>query len=74
MAWGGRWQVKLAHDKTQAMVISHSQEYASQMLGKLKFGCNSIKILGVEVDSLLQFDHHLEKVAQNPSLKVILLH
>ena len=62
------------------MMISHSQEDASQVCGKLKFGrdtiplLDSINILGVEVDSRLRFDRHLEKVAQIASQKVTLLH
>ncbi|KAK8392884.1 hypothetical protein O3P69_013126 [Scylla paramamosain] len=31
---------------------------------------DSIDILGVEIDSRLRFDKHLEKVARNASLKV----
>ena len=61
------------------MSISRSQEDASQVRGKLKFGRHtislqdSINILIVEVDSQLRFDLHLEKVARNASQKVFLL-
>ncbi|KAG0717235.1 hypothetical protein GWK47_054864 [Chionoecetes opilio] len=76
-AWGRRWQVKFAAEKTQAMVISHSREDARLLEGKLKFGdikdCaikDSINILGVEVDSRLSFYRHLETVARRSSLRV----
>ncbi|KAG0729536.1 hypothetical protein GWK47_030107 [Chionoecetes opilio] len=64
---------------TQAMVISRSREDRRLLEGKLKFGDdtlaikNSINILGVEVDSRLRFDRHLETVARRASLRVTLL-
>ncbi|XP_045118181.1 uncharacterized protein LOC123508485 [Portunus trituberculatus] len=79
LAWGERWQVKFAPEKTQAMVITRSQGEADQLRGKLRLGPDTIplqdtiEILGVEVDSRLQFDRHLEKVARNASSKVNLL-
>ncbi|MPD06466.1 hypothetical protein E2C01_102280 [Portunus trituberculatus] len=63
------WQVKFAPEKTQPMVITRSQGEADQ----LRLGPDTIEILGVEVDSRLQFDHHLEKVARSASSKVNLL-
>ncbi|KAG0719251.1 hypothetical protein GWK47_007326 [Chionoecetes opilio] len=65
--------------KTQAMVISRSREDPRLLEGKLKFGDdtraikNSINIPGVEVDSKLRFDRHLETVARRASLRVTLL-
>ena len=79
MAWGKRWQVKFAAEKTQALVISRSQEDARLMEGKLKFGedtlaiKDSVNILGVEIDSKLSFHRHLESVARKASLRVTLL-
>ena len=79
MAWGDRCQVKFAPDKTQAMVISRSQEDTRQLQGRLRLGRDniplqdSVDILGVEVDSQLRFDHHLENVARKASQKVTLL-
>lgn len=79
MAWGKRWQVRFAPDKTQAMVISRSREDARQLNGRLRFGNDtiplqsSVDILGVEVDSQLRFDRHLERVAHKASQKVNLL-
>ncbi|KAG0710838.1 putative RNA-directed DNA polymerase from transposon BS [Chionoecetes opilio] len=75
-AWGRRWQVQFAAEKTQAMVILRSREDSRLLEGKLKFGDDtlaikdSINILGVEVDSRLSFDRHLETVARRASLRV----
>ena len=61
------------------MVISRVRGDAEQLRGRLRLGDDnialqdSISILGVEVDSRLLFDKHLEKVAKNASLKVTLL-
>ena len=58
MAWGDRWQVKFAPDKTQAMVVTRSHVDARELHGRLRMGDNtiplqdSVSILGVEVDSL----------------------
>ena len=74
-----RWQVKFDPDKTQAMVGSRSQEDIKQLYGRSRLGRdtiplqNSVDILGVEVDSQLRFDRHLENVARKASQKVILL-
>ncbi|MPC92470.1 hypothetical protein E2C01_087561 [Portunus trituberculatus] len=79
MAWGERWQVKFAHEKTQAMMITRSQGEADHLRGRLRLGPDtiplqdSIEILGVEMDSRLQFNCHLEKVARSASSKVNLL-
>ena len=79
MAWGDRWQVQFAPDKTQAMVVSRSPWDASEMRGRLMMGANiiplqeSVDILGVEFDSRLLYDRHLETVARQASQKVTLL-
>ena len=79
MAWGRRWQVRFAAEKTQAIIISRSREDARLVKGKLRFGGDtlafkdSINILGVEVDSTLSFSRHLETVARRASLRVTLL-
>ena len=79
LAWGERWQVKFAAEKTQALIISRSREDVRLLEGQLKFGVDtlaikdSINILGVEVDSKLSFDRHLESVARKASLRVTLL-
>ncbi len=57
------------------MVISCDGEDTDQLHGRLRLGedviglQDSIDILGVEIDSRLRFDKHLEKVARNASLK-----
>ncbi|KAG0717669.1 hypothetical protein GWK47_053963 [Chionoecetes opilio] len=80
-AWGrtgGPSQV-CAGEPPKAMVISRSREDPRLLEGKLKFGDDtlvikdSINILGVEVDSRLRFDCHLETVARRVSLRVTLL-
>ncbi|KAG0714754.1 RNA-directed DNA polymerase from mobile element jockey [Chionoecetes opilio] len=77
--WGRRWQVQFAAKKTQAMVISRSREDSTLLEEKLKFRDDtlaikdSINILGVEVDTRLSFDRHLETVARRASLRVTLL-
>ena len=79
MAWGRQWQVTFAADKTQAMLISRSREDIKLLERKLRFGTDtleikdSINILGVEVDSRLSFQHHLETVAHRASVRVTLL-
>ena len=79
IAWGKRWQVKFAAEKTQALLISRSREDANLLERQLKFGedtltiKDSINILGIEVDSKLSFDRHLESVARKASLRVTLL-
>lgn len=79
MAWGRRWQVTFAAEKNKDMVISRSGEDARFMQGRLKFEDDtlaikdSINILGVEVDSRLSFDRHLECVARRASLRVTFL-
>ena len=79
MAWGERWQIKFAPDKTQAKLILRSQEGASQERRKLKFRRDtiplqdSINIFGLEVDSRLRFDRRLEKVTLNASQNLTLM-
>lgn len=79
MAWGRRWQVRFAAEKTQAIIISRSREDLRLLEGRLRFGedtlafKDSINILGVEVDSTLSFSRHLETVAHRASLRVTLL-
>ncbi|KAG0719571.1 hypothetical protein GWK47_050170 [Chionoecetes opilio] len=61
------------------MVISRSREDARLLEGNLKFGDDtlaikgSINILGMEVDSRISFDRHLETVVRRASLRLTLL-
>ena len=76
LAWGNRWQVKFAAEKTQAILISCSCEDTRLLAGQLNFGKDtlaiqdSINILGVEVNSKLRFDCQLESMARKTSLRV----
>ena len=71
--------MSFAVEKTQAMLISRSREDIRLLEGKLKFGedtlaiQDTVNILGVEVDSKLNFSSHLESVARKASLRVTLL-
>ena len=79
LAWGRRWQVRFAAERTQAILITHSRNEARLLAGQLWFGDdtlatqNSINILGVEVDSKLSFDCHLEIMTRKASLRVTFL-
>ena len=78
MAWGRRWQVKFAAEKTQAMLISRSWRDAKLLEGQLRSGEDTLAVKGsvtvlVEVDSTLSFARHLESVARKASLRVTLL-
>ena len=44
MAWGDRWQVKFAPDKTQAMVVTRSHVDARELHGRLRMGDNTIPL------------------------------
>ena len=74
--WGARWQVNFAPQKTQAMVVSRSLAAPRAIEGSVLFGGvplplqDHIKILGVDLDRELRFDHHLKNVAHRASLRV----
>ena len=75
-AWSNQWQVTLAPDKTQAMVISRRQDINTipapniQLEGRRLYLQDSINILGVEIDSSLTFTNHAKKVAKNAAWKL----
>ena len=79
MAWGDRWQVKFALDKTQAMVVTRIYVDERELHGRLRMAGNtiplqdSVSILGMEVDSRLLCEHHLEEGVRKASQKVTLL-
>ena len=74
--WGEIWQVNLAPEKTNAIIISRSPQAAMEVSGKLRFAGkilplqDYIKILGVNVDHSLRFDHHIAAVTHQTSLRV----
>ena len=76
ISWSKRWQVTLAPDKTQAMVISRRQVMqntraaAMQLDGKdLRYG-NEINILGVCIDNHLCFTNHVKDLAKRAAKKL----
>ena len=68
-AWGRRWQVDLAEDKTQVMLISRRRASPSITLPPVLLdGITlplqpAVSILGVEVDNSLSFTGHVKKLA-----------
>ena len=76
VSWGDRWQVTLAPEKTQAMLISRRQDIANLPALQIKLDGrtlplhNSISILGVEFDAGLSFANHTKKVAKNAAWKL----
>uniref|UniRef100_A0A0P4VU58 Reverse transcriptase domain-containing protein n=1 Tax=Scylla olivacea TaxID=85551 RepID=A0A0P4VU58_SCYOL len=79
LVWSRRWQVKYLPKRPRPWSSPCSREDARVMEGQLKFGedilaiKDSINFLGVEVDSRLSFNRHLESVARKASLRVTLL-
>ena len=78
-AWGERWQVKFAAEKTQCMVISRSPNDSQRIQGRLLFNGGTldtddyINILGVEFDSSLTFTRHVDNLARKASSKISVL-
>lgn len=76
VAWSGCWQVTLAPDKTQAMVMSHRRDINNlagpgiQLEGKTLPLQDSISILGVEFDAGLSFTNHAKKISKNAAWKL----
>ena len=76
MSWGNRWQVSLAPQKTQMMVISRRQEAQNihlpniKLNGKILAQQPSINILGVEIDSTLSFTNHVRDLAARCAKKL----
>ncbi|XP_050715616.1 uncharacterized protein LOC126998200 [Eriocheir sinensis] len=76
IAWSGCWQVTLAPDKTQAMVISRRRDINNlagpgiQLEGKTLPLQDSISILGVGFDAGLSFTNHAKKISKNAAWKL----
>ena len=68
-AWGLRWQVQLAHDKTQVMLVSRRRSPPPIPIppilleGKVLSLKQSVSVLGVDVDNTLSFTSHVRKTA-----------
>lgn len=75
-SWGRRWQVELAPEKTQVMLITRRQDTSNPNLpdikleGKTLAMQNSVNILGVEFDSKLTFTSHVSEIAKKCARKL----
>ncbi|KAG0712555.1 hypothetical protein GWK47_018223 [Chionoecetes opilio] len=76
ISWGRRWQVDLAPEKTQAMLISRRQRPLDTPIPTILLGGRpvplqtSISILGVEVNSVLTFTDHIRTIARKAAWKL----
>ncbi|KAG0724822.1 RNA-directed DNA polymerase from mobile element jockey [Chionoecetes opilio] len=76
VTWSGRWQVSLAPDKTQALLISRRQDITNlpapdiRLEGRSLPLQRSISILGVEFDAGLTFTSHARRVAKNSAWRL----
>ncbi|KAG0715148.1 hypothetical protein GWK47_012632 [Chionoecetes opilio] len=76
ISWGRRWQVDLAPEKTQAMLISRRQRPPDTPIPTILLGGRpvplqtSISILGVEVNSVLTFTDHIRTIARKAAWKL----
>ncbi|XP_037790925.1 uncharacterized protein LOC119586288 [Penaeus monodon] len=76
VAWSRRWQVTLAPEKTQAMLISRRRDLAplpapNILLDRKRLSLqDSIKTLGVEFDSGLTYTRHVQQVAKTAAWKL----
>ena len=74
--WGKRWQISLAPEKTQLLVISRNNERNDHNLpsiilsNKALVPQQSINILGIEVDSKLAFTNHVKNIAKMAACKL----
>ena len=76
LEWCRRWQVTLAPDKTQVMLISRRQESQNTSQAKIKLEGKTlqqqaaINILGVEFNHDLSFTGHVRNLAKNAARKL----
>ena len=74
ISWSKKWQVSLAPEKTQMMLISRklrSDSFPEIMLGKeILLPDSSINILGVQFDNKLAFTHHVKDLATKAAKKL----
>jgi len=73
ISWGKKWQVTLAPDKTQLMVISRRPRPPNlpniKLDGKELDYKSSINILGIQFDQKLSFTEHVKEVAARTARK-----
>jgi len=76
MYWSNKWQVTLAPDKTQAMIISRRQTPDNALAPIIKLNnkpisiSKDINILGVQIDNHLTFTSHVKELAKNAARKL----
>ena len=69
LAWGRRWQITLAPDKTQLMLISRTRR-PTDITTNVRLGENildpqeEIKVLGVKINKDLTFTGHVKEMAK----------
>ena len=77
--WGNLWQVELAPEKTQVMLITRRQQNPEEVLPNIKLNGrplqleHSINILGIEIDSKLTFTSHVSELAKKCGKKLACL-
>ena len=76
VAWGKRWQVSLAPEKTQVILISRRHETPDENIPNIELEnkClaqqSSINILGVQIDNHLSFTNHVKDIATKGARKL----
>ncbi|XP_070000716.1 uncharacterized protein [Penaeus vannamei] len=76
VVWGRRWQVDLAPEKTQVMLISRRHSPLDTPIPTILFDGRalplqaSISILGVEMNSALTFTGHVKTIARTAAWKL----
>ena len=74
--WAQRWQISLAPNKTQMMLISRRKAPQPSAMPPVLLDCkrlslqDSISILGIEFDSRLSFTNHAKQVAKTAGWKL----
>ena len=76
VSWGKRWQVTLAPEKTQVMLITRRHESPDNRLPSIKLEekalplQSSINVLGVQFDNHLTFTNHVKDIANKCGRKL----
>ena len=77
VSWGKKWQVTLAPEKTQLMVISRRPRPPNlpnvKLEGKELEYRSSINILGIQIDQKLSFTEHIRELASRTARKLACL-
>ena len=71
-AWGNKWQVRFASQKTQQLVVSRScTSLRLNLNGDTLTSRDEIEVLGVTYDRKLTFSSHIERLARQASGKLV---